>query len=216
MTVRVALIDDHKMLREALRALLAAEPGIEVVGEAGSGREALVLARRLVPQVLVLDNGLPDMTGIDVARRLRADLSPVRILALSEHTDRRVVQEMLKAGAAGYVTKTAAGEELVRAIRAVASGQSFLSPEVARTVLGDYACACGAEHHAPPPTCLGARERDVLRLIAEGEHSPSIAAHLGIAVATVDVHRRNLMRKLDLHTVAKLTKYAVREGLTSL
>lgn len=216
MTISVALVDDHRMLREALHALLAEEEDIEVVGEAGSGREALALVSRLAPQVLVLDNGLPDMTGIDVARRLRAELSAVRVLVLSEHSDRRVVQEMLKAGAAGYVTKNAAGEELLRAIRAVAAGHSFLSPEVARTVLSDYACACGGGQHAPPPTCLGARERDVLRLIADGERSTGIAARLGIAVSTVDVHRRNLMRKLDLHTVAKLTKYAVREGLSSL
>ena len=211
--VRIVLADDHRMLREALRLLLSAERDIEVVGEAGCGREAVDLVLRLAPRILVLDNGLPDMTGFDVARRLRAERSPVRIVALSEHSDRRCVQEMLRAGAAGYVTKTAAGKELLRAIRAVAAGQSFLSPEAARAVMGDYAPSSPGS--VPPPACLGARERDVLKLIADGEHSPAIAARLGIAVGTVDVHRRNLMRKLDLHTVATLTKYAVREGLSS-
>lgn len=214
-TVRVVLADDHRMLRDALRLLLDAESDIEVVGEAGCGREALALVENLAPQILVLDNGLPDMTGIDVARLLRAAHAPVKIVALSEHSGRHCVQEMLRAGALGYVTKTAAGKELMRAIRAVAQGQSFFSPEVARSLVGDYGCACGAERHDPPPTCLGARERDVLKLVADGQHSPAIAARLGIAVSTVDVHRRNLMRKLDLHTVASLTKYAVREGLTS-
>ena len=213
MTIRVALIDDHRVLRDALRALLAAEPDIEVIGEAGNGREALALATGSAPDVLVLDDGLPDMTGLDVARRLRADRMPARIVALSEHSDKRCVQEMLRAGAAGYVTKTAAGRELVRAIRAVARGQGYLSPDVARTVVNHY--APGSPEFAPPSICLGARERAVLRLVAEGEHSPAIAVRLGIAVATVDVHRRNLMRKLNLHTVATLTKYAIREGLTS-
>jgi two-component system NarL family response regulator len=215
MPVRVFLADDHRLLREALRALLAAERDLEVVGEAGNGREALAAAQALAPDVLVLGVGRLDPGGAEVTRKLRAAGAPVRVIALSEHCDRRSVQDMLRAGAAGYVTKTAAGRELVRAIREVAAGQSFLSPEVARTVLNDYACACGADWHAPPASALGARERDVLTLIAEGEHSPAIAARLGIAVGTVDVHRRNLMLKLDLHTVAKLTKYAIREGLTS-
>lgn len=213
MTVRIALIDHHRMLREALRALLAAERDIEVVGEAGTGREALALATTLEPHVMVLDNGLPDMTGFDVARRLRANRSQVKIVALSEHSDKRCVQEMLRAGATGYVTKAAAGRELVRAIRAVAGGQGYFSPDVARTVLSHYAIR--SPEVAPPSICLGARERAVLRLVADGAHSPAIAERLGIAVATVDVHRRNLMRKLNLHTVATLTKYAIREGLTS-
>lgn len=213
MTISVALIDGHRMLREALRALLAAERDIAVVGDAGTGREALALASRLAPQVLILENGLPDMTGFDVARRLRADRSPAKILALCEHSDKRCVQEMLSAGAAGYVTKTTTGEELMRAIRAVARGDSYLSPEAARTLIGHY--APDASDRAPPPSCLGAREREVLRLVTEGAHSPAIAAQLGIAVATVDVHRRNLMRKLNLHSVATLTRYAIREGLTS-
>ncbi len=201
------------MLREALRGLLAAERDIAVVGEAGYGRAALELVARIGPDVLVLDVGLPDMSGTEVARQLRICGSPARILALSEHGDKRCVQEMLKAGADGYVTKSAAAEELPRAIRALAAGQGFFSPEVARTVVNGY--ESGAARTAPPPTCLGARECVVLKLITQGEHSPAIAAQLGISVATVEVHRRNIMRKLDLHSVAALTRYAIREGLTS-
>lgn len=214
-SVRVVLADDQRLMREGLRALLEAESGFDVVGETGIVEAVLGLVVRLSPHVLVLDVGQRGLTGVDIARRLFVARSPVRVLAVSALNDRRLVQEMLKAGAAGFVTKDASGADLVRAIRALAEGQSFLSPDVAHAVLGDYARACDVEHLAPPSTCLGARERAVLRLIADGEHSPAIAVRLGIAVGTVDAHRRNLMRKLDLHTVSKLTKYAIREGLTS-
>ncbi len=213
MTIRIVMADDHRMLREALRSLLAAERDLEIVGEAGDCKTTLELVATLRPDVLLLDIGLPDASGVEVARTLRARHAATKILVLSTHHDKRFVQEMLKAGAAGYVTKMAAGQELPRAIRAVADGKCYLSPEIARCALGDY--ANGTECCSPPPRRLGARERDILKRIADGEHSPSIAADLGIAVATVEVHRRNLMRKLDLHTVATLTKYAIREGLTS-
>ena len=212
--IRVVLVDCHRMVREALRGLLAAECGLAIVGEAGDGRAALELAARVEPDVLVLEVGLPDMAGAEVARQLRAGGSRARLLALSARCDRRCVQEMLKAGADGYVTKVAAAEELVRAIRALAAGQAFLSPEVARAVVNGY--ESDAMRAAPQQRRLGARERAVLKLITEGEHSPAIAAQLGIAVATVEVHRRNIMRKLELHSVAALTRYAIREGLTSL
>lgn len=194
------------MVREALRLVLAAERDFAVVGEAGDGRAALALAARTDPDVVVLDVALPDMTGPEAARRLRAGGACARLLALSANGDGRCVREMLKAGADGYVTKRAAADELTRAIRALAAGQAFLSPEVARTVVDGR----------DPAAKLGARERTVLKLITEGAHSPAIAAELGIAVATVEVHRRNIMRKLDLHSVAALTRYAIREGLTSL
>jgi len=215
MTIRVAVVDDHRLFREALGSLFAEESGIEIVGEASAGKEAMAVVKSVTPNVLLLDTGLPDMSGADVARDLRAARSAVNILALSEHSERRFVQEMLKAGALGYLTKKADRSELVRAVRVVASGKGFLSTEVVRTLLSNYPCTCGSELHTPPLSCLGPRERDVLRLIADGEHSPAIAVRLGIAEGTVDAHRRNLMRKLGLHTVATLTKYAIREGLTT-
>lgn len=210
--IRVLLAESHRMVREALRGLLAAEHDLTVVGEAGNGQAALDLAAGIAPDVLVLDVGLPDLQGPEIARRLRAGGSRARLLALSAHGEKRHVQEMLKAGADGYVTKAAAADELPRAIRALAAGQAFLSPEVARAVVNGYDAAAARGQ----PARLGARESAVLKLITEGAHSPAIAAQLGITVATVEVHRRNIMRKLGLHSVATLTRYAIREGLASL
>jgi DNA-binding NarL/FixJ family response regulator len=208
-SIRVALVESHRMVREALRGLLAVERDLAIVGEGGDGRAALDLAARLDPDVLVLDLAVADMNGAEVARRLRINGSRTRLLALAANGDKRCMQEMLKAGVDGYVTKTAAAEELPRAIRALAAGQAFLSPEAARALVNGY-------EPDVAPARLGARESAVLKLITEGAHSPAIAAQLGISVGTVEVHRRNIMRKLDLHSVAALTRYAIREGLTSL
>lgn len=210
MTLRVVLADDHRMLREALAEMLAKEPEMEVAGEAGSAREALEKVGALRPDVLVLDIGLPDMSGIEVAKRLR--FSKTRVLMLSAYADKRFVREALKAGAAGYVSKGAAGEELANAVRAVGRGQSYLSPEVAGPLVRELQ---EPERGSPPPSSvLAPREREVLKLIAEGARSADIAEKLGITVSTVEAHRRNINRKLGLHTVADLTKYALREGLT--
>ncbi len=210
--LRLVLADDHRMLREALAELLAREPDFEVAGEAASGREALEQVGRLRPDLLVLDVGLPDMSGIEVARRLRH--SATKVLVLSAHADKRFVQEALKAGAAGYVSKGAARTELASALRAVASGESYLSPEVAAPLARGLLRE--PERGEPPPSSvLAPREREVLVLLAEGARSAQIAARLHIKVGTVEAHRRNIARKLGLHTVADLTKYALREGLTS-
>ena len=208
MAIRLAIAEDQRMVRELLSALLVREPDLEVVGEAATGTEALALAAQLRPDVLVLDIGLPDVDGIEVARTVKRSLPGVRLLALSVHGERRFVQQMLDAGADGYVVKAAALEELVQAIRVVAQGNVYLSPEITRAALrGD-----GTDEE----TALGARERQVLALLAEGKRSAEIAAGLHISPATVEVHRRNIMRKLGLHTIAELTKYAIRKGLTSL
>ncbi len=212
--IKVALCDDHRMLRDALAGVLAAEPGFEVVGSASDGVAVIELVRDQAPDVLVLDISMPGMSGIEVAKRLRAMKLPVRILALSAYTDRSFVQEMLKAGVAGYITKEGAAPELIRAIRQVAAGNSYLSADITR-VLANVAVA-DARRTAPPISVLGAREQQVLRLIAEGRRSADIAQAMNITVATVEVHRRNIMHKLDLHTVADLTRYALREGMTQL
>ncbi|HEU0204884.1 MAG TPA: response regulator transcription factor [Burkholderiaceae bacterium] len=214
MTIRVALADDHRMLRESLRGIIDAEGDLEVVGDAGDGPSALDLVLRLSPDVLVLDIRMPVMNGIEIAKRLKSLHSPVKVLALSGFDDKAFVKEMLKAGASGYVAKTATAAELTQAIRAVARGQSFLSPEVTRGLVSDLAPQSGRS--APPVSCLGQREREVLRLLAEGHRSPAIAEKLHISPATVETHRRNIMTKLGLRSVAELTKYAVREGLTTL
>lgn len=207
MTIRIAIAEDQRILRELLSALLVREPELQVVGEAASGAEAIALCVKQAPDVLVLDISLPDVDGIEVARSLKRTQPGLRLLALSVHTERPVVQQMLKAGADAYVVKSSALEELVQAIRAVVQGKLYLSPEIAREALAD---AAGGE------ASLGSRERQVLALLAEGKRSSEIGTRLHISTATVEAHRRNIMRKLGLHTVAELTKYAIRKGLTSL
>ena len=200
MAIRVLLVDDHRLVREALRNVLAKEPDMNVVGEAGDAASAFERADTLAPDVVVIDTDLPDLNAIDAARRLR-HRAGARIVALSGQTDRRFVAAMLRAGAAGCVTKFAAGIELVRAIRAVATGQSYLC-SIAMTSLASPAATAGSGSDEAPRLSL--RELDVLRLLAEGVRSPGIA---------VEVHRRNIMKKVGRRNVAELTRYAIREGL---
>lgn len=213
MTIRLVIADDHRMFREALRLPLQAESDIDVVGEASTGAETLAAVADLNPDVLLLDIALPDINGIDLAREvLRADPA-VRIVALSGYSDRLFVDEMLRAGALAYVLKSSGADELIDAIRAVVGGNGFLSPELTTRMIRQNAARDGEQ--APPPSVLGRREKQVLRLLAAGRRSHEIAAELEIASATVDVHRRNIRKKLGLHTTAELTRYAVREGISS-
>jgi DNA-binding NarL/FixJ family response regulator len=211
-TIRVVLADDHKMILAALRAMLDKEADIAVVGEASDGMALLELVTQEAPDVAVVDIGMPGMNGIEATRRLIAARPRLNVIALSAYTDKRFVLEMLNAGARGYLVKASAGDELARAIRAIMQGQTYLCPEVAGAVVeamrGKPASTEGAGAK------LGQREREVLALLAEGKSSPEIAARMHIAASTVEVHRRNIMLKLDLHSIAELTKYAIREGLT--
>ena len=212
MTIRVVLIEDHRMVREALCEVLKKVPDIEIVGEAGDAREGLDQAIALAPDVVVLDIRLPDVNGIEVAARLKDAGVAAKVVALSAFADKRFVTAMLRAGASGYVTKSAAGTELVRAIRAVAAGHGYFSPDIAGALASEMRDRPLAGEAVP----LARREREVLRLIAEGVRSPAIAEQLHVTVGTVEVHRRNIMRKLGLRTVAELTKHAIREGIISL
>jgi two-component system NarL family response regulator len=212
MTIRVVIAEDHRMVRELLAALLAREADVAVVGEAGNGREAIDMALKLRPDLLVLDVGLPEIDGIEVARRLRVSQPGLKLLALSIYSEERFVQAMLNAGANGYLLKTSAVTELVQAIRAVMQGKLYVSRDVAHEAQADELAGAPASQSIP----IGRRERQVLALLAEGKRSHEIAAQLGISIATVEAHRRNIMRKLGLHTVAELTRYAVRKGLTAL
>jgi len=214
MKLRLALVDDHAILREALRMMLSAEADIEVVGEAGNGRDGIALARDLHPDIMVFDVGMPDMNGIEATATIVHRWPEIKVISLSTHADRRFVTEMIKAGASGYVLKSAASTELLRAIRAVAQGQSYLCAEVASAVMASVTGDAQRRGQGRPE--LTFREREVLKLLAEGLRTPAIAERIHAAPSTVDVHRRNLMRKLDLHTVAELTRYALRQGLTEL
>lgn len=212
--MKILLVDDHKMMRDGLRAILEKE-NLEVVGEAASGREALAQARRLRPQVVVMDISMPDLNGIDATGKLLAELPGLKVIALSMNSDRRYVLAMFKAGAVGYLLKNAASEELIAAVRAVADDLTYVSPAIASLIVDDALDGKRAGQ-GPALRTLSPREREVLQLLAEGKSSKDIAGRLDIAVPTVETHRRQIMDKLGLRTIAELTKYAIREGLTSL
>lgn len=215
MKTRVLLADDHKIMREGLRSLLAVTPGVEVVGEAGDGRTAVQLALKLAPDVVVMDIGMPDLNGVDATRQIKSRAPQTKVIALSLHSDERFIAGMFKAGASGYLLKDGAFEELARAIRTVAAGHTYLCPRVARTVIKDYLRDAQAMAVAGGPA-LSDREREVLQLVAEGWSTKEIAGRLDVSVKTVETHRARIMERLGVRSVAELTKYAVREGLTSL
>jgi DNA-binding NarL/FixJ family response regulator len=213
--IRIVLADDHPLIREAIRHLVDSAPEFELVGEAASGKECLARVEELRPDILVLDIAMPEMNGEQVARELRRRLPELKIVALSGYTDRQFVRAMSKAGVKAYVVKSASGRELIHALRAVASGKNYLSPEVTGAVMTLWEeSAPSAELSAH--SALGKREKEVLKLIAEGHRNAKIASQMGITVATVEAHRRNILRKLQLHSAADLTRYALRHGMITL
>lgn len=213
MTIRIWLADDHRLVRETVRAALAAEPGITVVGESGTAQATLSGIGDVGPDVLLLDIGLPDVSGIEVARQALKRWPSLRIVAVSAHGDAFYVQETLKAGVHGYVVKSAGIADMMAAIHAVAGGGSYLSPEVAHVMVRRL--HTDADLGTASSVRLGNRESQVLRLLAEGKRAAEIAELLGISVATVDAHRRNIKQKLGIHSAVELTRYAIRAGLTS-
>lgn len=215
MGVKILLADDHRIVREGLRALIEKRPNMEVVAEAMDGRMAVKLVCELSPNVIVMDVAMPDLNGIEATRQIIGVNPTVKILALSMHSDRRFIIEMLKAGASGYLLKDCAFEELAYAIQAVVANRIYLSPKIADNVIKDYVHFL-SKKDISVFSILTAREREVLQLLAEGRTMKEIAHHLGISVKTVETYRKQLMEKLDIYSIAKLTKYAIREGLTSL
>ena len=213
MNVRILLADDHLMFREALRILLDRNPDFEVVAETGDGLEVFALARETAPHIVCMDIDMPGLNGIEITRQIVAALPAIKVIALSTFSDRGYIADMLNAGASAYVTKAAAGVELLRAIDAVSRNRSYLCPD-ATDAVKEAMFAQGAEKRLPG-TKLGAREVQVLQLVAVGFTSAQIAGQLDIALSTVEVHRRNIMRKLDVDSVVGLTRYAIRNGLVS-
>jgi len=214
MTIRILIVDDHPVFRAGLRELLEREPDFTVAGEAFNGIEAVRQAGELVPDVIVMDITMPDMNGMEATRRILKGNAAIRVLGFSMESDRRFIVEMLEAGAAGYVLKDAFFNELADAIRTVAAGEIYLGPRTSELIIKDYLQRI-PDRLPLNFNSLTERERELLQLVANGKNTKEIACELGISTKTVEVHRQNIMKKLNLFSIAELTKYAVREGLTS-
>ena len=206
--IRILLADDHPVVRRGFQMILAEQSDMEIVGEAGNGREALELAAKLKPDVVVMDVAMPELNGIEARRRMAESAPHARVLALSMHKDSVYVRETLRAGARGYLLKDSVAADLVSAVRAVAAGEGYLSPAVSDAVLDDY-----RRHVTNPIDLLTSREREVLQMLAEGKTNKEIAGVLNLSVYTVDAHRGRIMEKLNVHSINELVRFAVRNGL---
>ena len=215
-TIKVLIVDDHAIVREGVSALLELSPEVEVVGEAVNGRQALTKVRELEPHVVLMDIAMPVMDGLEATRRLAESHPDVKILVLTQYSDREYVFPIIEAGALGFLSKTAASSELITAIRAVNMGDSFLSPHIARFLVDAYRSDDGHTRAPDSYDDLTRREREVLKLLAEGYTGREIAEMLGLSIKTIDGYRTNLMAKLDLHNRVELVKYALRKGITTL
>jgi two-component system response regulator NreC len=214
MAAQILITDDHKLLREGLRSLLESR-GFEVAGEAEDGRNAVKLAKQLKPDAVIIDISMPGLNGIEATRQIHQDSPQVRILVLSMRADSRAILGALAAGASAYLLKEAAFEEMITALGAVLKGQIYISPAIAHVVVQN-----SLEHRSGSPGYLrhaiSGRQREILQLVAEGKSSKEMAASLFVSVKTIETHRKQIMNKLNLHSIAELTKYAIREGVTSL
>jgi DNA-binding NarL/FixJ family response regulator len=213
--MKVIIVDDHQLMREGLRTLLNKQQDMEIIAEAGDGRTAVRLVNELSPDLVIMDTVMPDLNGIDASRQIISHNPDIKIIALSMHSDRQFIIEMIKAGAKGYILKDCAFDELISAIETVVDGEIYLSPKITTIVLREFIVE-SAKDKTSVFHVLSNREREVLQLIAEGMSTKQIAHHLNVSVKTIETHRQQIMNKLDIHNIAELTKYAVREGLTSL
>ena len=215
MTARILLADDDRITRQGLRSLIEKENDIEVVDEADDGRKAIDLVRELVPDIVIMDITMPNLNGIDATRHIVREFPKVKVIALSIHSNRAFVVDMLKAGASGYVLKECTFDELVEAIRAVIDGGVYLSSKVASILVNDYVQRLTKITESPLET-LTEREREVLQLIGEGKNTKQIALQLHVSIKTIEADRRKIMEKLDAHSIAELVKIAILGGLASL
>jgi DNA-binding NarL/FixJ family response regulator len=213
-TIRVLLVDDHAIMREGLRLVLAAEPGIEVIGEAEDGRQAVDLVAALQPDVVVMDIAMPNLNGLEATRQIRLHSPQVQVVILTMHENRAYYLQFAKAGAAGFLLKRSMGKELVTAIEAAAHGDSYLPPSIAATVLADYR-RLAAREPIELVDPLTEREREILQLVAEGQTNREIADLLTLSIKTVQAHRANIMEKVGAHDRTDLVRYAIQRGLIS-
>jgi len=213
--IRVLLADDHTLIRAGLRMVVTSQPDLTVIGEANDGREALAMADKLKPDVVVMDIGMPSLNGIEACRQIHHALPQTQVVMLSMHSDEGYVLRALKAGARGYLLKDSAEADLANAIRAVVAGKSFFSPAVGKVLLEDYMRKLERTGAEDSFDLLSPREREVLQLVAEGKSSKEVANLLGLSVYTIETHRAKVMQKLNLHNIPELILYAVRKGVIS-
>jgi len=214
--IRVLLVDDHRILREGVRALLAGEPGITVVGEAEDGESAVLQADSLKPDVVLMDMVMPRLGGLEATAMIKECHPEIVVLIMSMHNNDEYVRQVIKAGASGYVLKGVAGDDLIQAIRAVHEGASFVDPAIAAKLVEDYVRRVRGDLASDPKELLTPREQEILKLVAEGHSNHEIAKRLFLSKKTVETHRANIMRKLELHDVTELVKYALRRGIIRL
>jgi len=215
MSIKILLADDHQIMCDGLSNLIEKQTNMEVIAVVDNGRKAVRLAKEMNPDVVIMDVTMPELNGIEATRQISAEISSVKVIALSMHSDKRFVAKMLSAGASGYILKECAVKELVEAIHAVVTNRRYLSSKVAEIVTEEYIRQL-PEDDSSPYCNLTAREREVLQLMSEGKTTKKIASCLYVSVKTVEAHRKNIMDKLNVHNVAGLVKYAIREGLTPL
>ena len=206
--IKILLADDHSLVRQGFRLILSAQPDMQIVGEAANGREAVELAAKLQPDIVIMDVTMPELNGIEATRRITTAAPRARVLALSMHKDSVYVREILRAGARGYLLKDSVDADLIAAVRSVAKGEGYLSPAVSDSVLTDY-----RKHVTDPLDLLTSREREVLQMIAEGKTNKEIASTLNLSVYTVEAHRGRVMEKLNLHSTGELVRFALRSGM---
>jgi DNA-binding NarL/FixJ family response regulator len=215
MKIRILIADDHRIIRDGLSVLIEKESNMAVIATAENGRKTLQLAQKLEPDIIIMDISMPELNGIDATKQIKSVVPKSKIIALSMHSDKRFVSEMLQAGASGYLLKDCAFEELAGAINAVYNNQTYLSPKITGVIVDDYISHISAKEPVCPDV-LSPREREVLQLIAEGKSTKTIASHLKVSVKTIETHRHNIKEKLHTQSLAELTKYAIRHGITPL
>lgn len=215
MSIRIILVDDHKIMRESLRFLIEKQPDMKVIGEAEDGRKAVEVVKKLSPNLVIMDIVMPGLNGIESTHQIISNSPFVKVIVLSAHSDRRFIYQTFKAGASGYLLKVCAFEELVTSIKAVVAHKIYVSPLIADGVIQGYV-AKNTKISSSAFSLLTDREREILQLIAEGKTTKEIALLLGVSVKTTETHRQRTMNKLSTNSIAELTKYAIREGLTSL